>query len=637
MIINIFLFLAGYNLTIIKLNNSDIKKDSCDVEPVVSEYVVKVTSPPAEKSNSYKILAEIIAQKENSVFRTCNVGCVFYLEKNANVETINYGDFLNVECMIKEIDPPRNPAEFNYKRFMERKRVFYQGYLKYNKWKIIDKNKGNVFYHVAYEIRKTFLHKMKRAGLDRDEFSVASAIILGYDDKLEKTMKRKYSGAGAMHILCVSGLHVGIIFMFFSNILKWLIRCKHKEIYQAIILLLIIWFYAMLTGFSPSVLRASTMFSFFTIGKTIKRHTNIYNTLAASAFFLLLFDPLIIHDVGFQLSYAAVFAIVSLQPVLYKLITFNYWLPDKIWAITTVSVAAQIGTFPISIYYFHQFPNYFILTNLIVIPLSFIIIFSGLIVVIFLWWDWLSNILTILLKGLMIALNSSVVAIHEMPFSTTTGISLDVPDMILIYITMFLLYHFIVNRKFVLMKFILTGTILIFIYFSIDKYFGTKKNELIIYDINKLTAIDFINNGKNVLIADSALLRNKGKIKFHIQNNWIKRKIINTEFISMDRDTVINDIIYKENDFIIYNDHVFFLLKKDTDLSRFNDNIKVDYLIVCNSSFNKPEKVLQKIIPGEIVIASSNYSWVERKWKKEALKRRIAYYSVSDSGYYLVE
>lgn len=155
-------------------------------------------------------------------------------------------------------------------------------------------------------------------------------------------------------------------------------RTQVLRIIKLLILLLCLWSYAFITSLSPSVMRAVTMFSFIAIANVMQRQTNIYNTLAASAFLLLILEPNMVFEVGFQLSYLAVLGIVSIYPIVYPLFVFKSKWTDTLWQLNCVSIAALIATFPLGIFYFHQFPNYFLVANILVLPLIPFIIYFGL-------------------------------------------------------------------------------------------------------------------------------------------------------------------------------------------------------------------------------------------------------------------
>ena len=198
-----------------------------------------------------------------------------------------------------------------------------------------------------------------------EAIAVASTLILGYKADLSNDVLQAYSKTGTIHVLSVSGAHVAILLILLSFGFSFLDRFKYGRLIKAILIILIIWYYSLLTGFSPAVCRAAVMISMVIIGKTYSRHISILNILAISAFFLLLYDPLFITDVGFQLSYLTVLGLIVLQPIVYKWVHLENKWADKLWALCSVSIAAQVITFPLSIYYFHQFPVYFLISNFV--------------------------------------------------------------------------------------------------------------------------------------------------------------------------------------------------------------------------------------------------------------------------------
>ncbi|MFO8068205.1 MAG: ComEC/Rec2 family competence protein, partial [Bacteroidales bacterium] len=344
--------------------------------------LLQLTSPVSEKPNSFQLKAKVTSIANDSMCNSVSGNIIIYLEKCPDAEKLKYGDIIITKNDFQETRPPSNPNEFNYKRFLAYSNIHHQAYRRSDDWQFTGKNSGNHFIKATHKLRDKSLEILKSNNISGKEYAVASALVLGYREYLDDELRQGFAGAGAMHVLCVSGLHVGIIFLILNTVFGFLTKIKRGEIIKALIIILIIWLYAAITGFSPSVQRASTMFTFMAIGSSIKRKTNIYNTLAASALFLLIINPYLITKIGFQLSYLAVIGIVALQPAFYKHIIFKNKILDKAWAIITVSVAAQLATGPLGIYYFNQFPNYFILTNLAVIPLASLIIYAALFVII---------------------------------------------------------------------------------------------------------------------------------------------------------------------------------------------------------------------------------------------------------------
>ncbi len=313
---------------------------------------------------------------------------------------------------------------------------------------MIDSGFTRPIFQISYKGRQKMLEMLVSNGIAGDEFAVVSAILLGYNENLEPEFRAKYADAGALHVLCVSGLHVGIVFALIELFLTFLNRRKSTSIIRLVIILLCIWCYAFITGLSTSVQRASVMFSFLAFRQIGKYHSNPYNLLATSAFVLLLINPYIFNKIGFQLSYVAVVAIIALSNPIYSLVAIKNKFFDAIWKLLVVSYTAQVGTFPLSIYYFHQFPNYFFLTNLLIIPSVWLIIYTGIITLaVSVIWSWPAAKISFLLNLMLMALYTSVSFIDELPFSKAEFLVLYLPQVLMLYGLIILTTQFFVNRK----------------------------------------------------------------------------------------------------------------------------------------------------------------------------------------------
>jgi competence protein ComEC len=204
-------------------------------------------------------------------------------------------------AVLQEIAPPQNPGSFDYKRYMAADNVYHQGYINYYSWKTIKKPTGINIYLIADRIRNYFVNVLKNNNLSGKELAVAAALMLGQRDALDYETMQDYSGSGVIHILSVSGLHVGVIYLVINFLLGFFSKKKWQVYLKSAIIIITIWAYALLTGLSPSVSRAALMFTFITLGNMSSRYVHIINSLSISAFVLLLLDPWVITKIGFQL------------------------------------------------------------------------------------------------------------------------------------------------------------------------------------------------------------------------------------------------------------------------------------------------------------------------------------------------
>jgi competence protein ComEC len=292
-------------------------------------------------------------------------------------------------------------------------------------------------YAPARELRGKILNIYSKYGIRGNEYGVLSAMTLGDREELDKQIVKDYAAIGVIHIIVVAGLHLGIVFLGLNFFLGFLNRTAKSLLLKDFLLITLIWAYALITGLAPSICRAATMLSFFIVGKMFSKSTNTYNLLAASAFLLLCINPYMLLNIGFQLSYAAVFGIVYLHPKIYHLYDSDYWLIRKAWLITSISIAAQVFTLPLSLLYFHQFPNYFLLANLFVIPLTTGIIWMAIGLLITSYFPYVAFPIAWLLNKMIHSLNWIVDTIHQLPNALIRNIYITMLEAALLYAIIF--------------------------------------------------------------------------------------------------------------------------------------------------------------------------------------------------------
>ena len=480
--------------------------------------IVQITEAPQEKMSSIKLVGEVLQAGDKSA-----VGKVLlYLEKDSAAKALEYGDRIEVSAPFYEIKQNKNPKEFDYKRYLKIHNIHHQAYANSGSWQFQDKG-GSALLKSIYTIREWCEQKIAESGMSDQNVMVAEALILGQKDRLDKDTLRSYSSAGAMHVLAVSGLHVGIIMLIVGAVVKPIKRWRKGRILYLLIVLLSLWFYAIITGLSPSVLRSAIMFSFVVLGLELQRTTSIYQSLLVSAFVLIVLDPWVIFQVGFQLSYLAVIGIVYLQPKIYAYWYFSARVSDWIWKITSVSLAAQFATFPLGLYYFHQFPNFFLISNLLVIPLAFVILLSGISFLIFSFVPFLSELLIWIFDLLLTVLNSGVKWIEGLPHSIYWGISIQWYEVFWIYTILVGIVVWL--RLKIKSVFWLTGfsVVALFANWTYQNYLLSHENKLFVYNIKDEVAIDIFKGSENRFYCSDELFNNEQKLLFHVMHNWFYR------------------------------------------------------------------------------------------------------------------
>ena len=342
-----YLVLAGYALT--QVHQAETQKDYYrNYEADAKYYVARVYDYPTERPNSIRTVLDLEYQFGDSLpSRPVSGKVMAYFPKSDSAFALRYGDLIAIPAPVRAVTPPLNPGEFDYKAYLERKGITGQIYLKDEDWLDLQTNNANPIYAFSYRFRDILLASLQRSGLSDDEYGVAAAILLGYDDNLADEVRKNYVAAGSMHILCVSGMHVGIIYLLASFLLGFLNRKKWQKVLKQVLLLTLIWFYALIAGLSPSILRASLMLTFVIVGEMIGRKGFIINSIAASAFVLLCVNPNNLLEIGFLLSYAAVLGIVLVSWVPYLSTLVGYLVWGAVYVMNWV--VAKIESFPGSI------------------------------------------------------------------------------------------------------------------------------------------------------------------------------------------------------------------------------------------------------------------------------------------------
>jgi len=471
-----------------------------------------------------------------------------YLEQSKEASKLKYGDQIYFTSRINPIATQLNPAAFNLKGFLNNRNFHYQTYLKTSDWILQDQDQGNFL--IAFSIyTRDLLFAILQEHLPSDnELAVGAALVLGKKDLLESETRMAYANTGAMHVLAVSGLHVGLIYVGISFLLGLFPFKSSTWIWiKTLIMIAGVWFFALLTGASPSVLRAATMFNFIIVGQAMRHHPSIYNTLAASAFFLLCIQPYMLFEVGFQLSYLAVIGIIYFQGKIYGSLYIANDLGNYIWKLTSVAIAAQLVTLPISLYYFHQFPVYFWLSGLVVIPAAVIImIFAVALFAVALVIPNLAFIPGVLLYGILYMTNGLIFLISQLPGAIISGIWISPFGLILLYLIILSVVIAIEIKQF---RWLQIAAVL-FLLFSLNSSYHRikvyQKSELVFYHTNKnKTLIDVINRSVSWSIQSENLLNKE--VDFLAKNYRIKSGVQRVHTVSKDEKSSSPEFSYHDH------------------------------------------------------------------------------------------
>jgi competence protein ComEC len=479
-----------------------------------------------KKSNGHFLKTEFeikqIIRNKDTIFSNGKV--LLFIEDSVNKLKLN--DVCLINSKLTKIGNKNNPGEFNSESYWRHKKVQYIGFVRNDEHYIIGTNKKSILAYFS-QLRDLFSSILEKK-LKGDQLAVAKALILGDRSSLDGEITSKFSNAGAMHVLAVSGLHVGILVQLLSYFFAFFKRLISKN-RATILILIIVWIYAFTTGLSASVVRSAFMFSVLILANLSGRQYSNFNALAFSAIVILIWNPHFLFDIGFQLSFLAMLGIfLFYKPLSTFIVSKNKWI-QKVIEGTMVGVAAQIMTLPLTLYYFHQFPNYFILTNIGLMVFSFLVLAFGLLLFALNFLPLINNGLVFLLSISLICTLFIVDFIDKLPGSIALGFELN-SVLILIFFLLILSFHF--SRQFQLfsvIKLTLVSLFIVIVTLVTTRHKNLIKSEICFFNSNEIAfyikirekGFVFYSSDKNNLKNINYLVSNYNKLYPTNQNNYI--------------------------------------------------------------------------------------------------------------------
>lgn len=587
-----------------------------------------------EKGDRWQVRLEL-EQIEDSTqtWRGCSGRLLVYADRDS-LSTLRVGQQLILEGRISRIRPPYNPGAFDFSRYMRVQNIYFQAFCGVNDYRILTgPSSGRISLWTARQQRKGVA--VLREHLSNDEaFGVGAALILGSRSGLDEGIREAYSQTGAMHVLAVSGLHVGMVALFLGYLLRRIrLRDRNVEWLKLAVQVGGIWGFALLTGASPSVLRAAGMFTMLILGVRLRRYANIYNTLAASAFLLLCFRPFMLMELGFQLSYLAVLGIVYFQPRLYRL----WYVPSPagrwVWKLVCVSLAAQITTLPISLYYFHQFPVYFWLSGLVVVPAAMLILPVGLALVAGGKVPFLSVVLGKVLLAIISGMNEIIQLIQALPGHLIDGVWIGGITLCLLYAIVIFVVLFLEKRRRLWLYLAMLGLLTIGLQNLWLQWRAVHQRQLVFYRIYQHTAVDFIDGKESYTLSDGGLPHDKLE-RTNQYFQWSQRvKKVRRYSLETDEATAGN-WMYQAGFAQFYDLRVAVL---EGGLPILDQPIEVDYLLIRNNPDIDINTVLQNFVPRRLVFDASNHRGAIDRWKAACRRLNQPFHDLNEQGALIVD
>jgi competence protein ComEC len=618
-LIHCMLFCAGW---LCAMNYNELNNAHHFSKHQAQYLAVKVTNQPVIKNGSARFAATV-TEGMDSGKRSVLSGKLLISIKDSAAFDLNYGDVLLIPTTYTPVDPPFNPAEFNYKQYLAHQNIYHQTFLYPRQYVVVEHNTGNPVIAYSLQLRRKLVAKFNTNMHDSSAIAVASTMILGYKADLSEDVLHAYANTGTLHVLSVSGAHVAIVFILLSWALSFLDRLKHGKLVKTLLIITFIWGYALLTGFSPAVNRAALMISLIIIGNNFYRYINPLNLLAVSAFALLLYNPYYLTDVGFQLSYLAVGGLIVFQPVLYNSLQFeNKWI-DKLWSLCSVSIAAQIITFPLSVYYFHQFPVYFLLSNLFILLPVIAIMYIGLAFLLFSWVPGLSNALAYLLEKSIVIMNKGLSFIEHLPFASINKLWISKTDYLLIYGVIVLLIYFLFNRNKRLLNLSLTLLLIVSVSVAWKKIDSKAHNAITFLNLKKQRVIVFKNGSDAVVLSD--LKPTDKNYHYSIQPGLDSAEVENIKVFSF-HDNINLPYLKKNGSLVQFKSKTLLLLDSSSKYLSLQRQLKAAYVYVTHTPPISVKEIKENLNAQLLVISADNSDRYIDALKKQLFNSDKKYY-----------
>ncbi len=587
--------------------------------------LVTLQEPIVEKTKSYKALASFDSIYYYQQWIAVKGNVLLYFKRDTVKPNLQYGSQILITKNLLPIKNSGNPGGFNYEQYAAFQDIYHQVFLSSKDYQKTNVLKINWFSKWLIGSRNYLLKLLKKNIKNEKAVAVAEALLIGYRDDLDKDLVQAYSNTGVVHIIAISGLHLGMIYGLLVALFIPFKKKKFTIWLKPIIILFVLWMFSFLAGAAPSIVRSAVMFSFIIVGETIQRKSSVYNTLAASAFAMLLFNPFYLWDVGFQLSYAAVISIITFMKPISHWFYFQNKIIEKIWQLNAVTLSAQILTLPVMLYHFHQFPNLFLFTNFVAVPLSGFILYSELLLIAVAPLHNIASFVGNITNSMVVFMNQYIERLNNLSISVTDYIQISLWQAIFLMIFLVLFSLWLIHKKSKLFLISLYSFSVFITLRTIDIIKKNNQNKLIVYNVPQHKAIDIIDGNQSTFWGDSALLEDDFLQNFHLKPSRILNRIQtkNLSFIS-------SNVIQVNNKNII-------VIDKKLNLSTLPLNSNVELIIIQNNPNISFEQVAQYFNCKKFVADATNSLWKIKKWKRDCENLHLRLHSVQEQGAFIMD
>lgn len=591
--------------------------------------LARLLEPLSEKNRSFKTTASLVALIRGGHSFPVTGKILLYFRKPDTLSTaplLGYGSLVLLQSPLLPVQNTGNPGSFDYKNYCLRKQITHQSFPGPDEYRVLNQTRKAWIADGAFRARDWVLSILRHYIPGETEQGLAEALLTGYRDDLDKDLVQSYSNTGVVHIIAISGLHIGLIYWllgWMTRPLKGLTRLKWC---RPLLIITGLWGFSLLAGAQPSVLRSALMFSFMVLGRYSGRKSTVYNSLAASAFVLLCINPFWLWDPGFQLSYAAVLSIVLFMRPIYQLLFFPNKIADLAWKLNAVTIAAQVLTIPLCVYHFKQFPVYFLLSNFVAVPLSSLILLAEILLIVLSGIPVLAEGTGRLITTAIRIMNRFVRNIESIPGAVWDNLQIQIPQVLLLYLLTAGCCSWLAHRH-------RNSLIIAFISmagFSCIRSFSFlqsgRQEKILVYQVPGHSAMDFI-YGRQYFFYGDSLLEQEGSLRnFHLRPARIRYRVSAARAGGF---VLLNGNRACFNGFkILVTDTRYALPPPGRD--------SIDLLLVSSAWKTRLAVILDSFPVKRVVFDSSVPRYRTAAWKKDCTARGIPYHDVAEKGAFVM-
>lgn len=601
-------------------------------------YRLRVNDFPEVRERTFLCRVWLKERHDSLGIHPVNKQAILYFQRDSLSSRLQMGEELWVRSRISPPVSARNFDEFDYARYLIRKGISGTGFVASGHWQFSECRKekegiATVLYRLAASYRTQIENLYRRLGIEGDELAVLSALTLGDKTDLSESVRESYSVAGVSHVLALSGLHIGLLYALAFFLLRpLLLGGQSGRVLRFLLLILLLWLFAFFTGLSPSVVRSAAMFSIWALADLCGRQSFSLNTLALTAWLMLLVRPVWLFDVGFQLSFAAVLSILLFQPFLYRLCPVRHRAGTYLWGLVSVSVAAQLGTAPLVLFYFSRFSTHFLLTNLLVVPLVTLILYAAVVLLLLTPMSGLQAVAAVGLEKMLRMLNLLVRWVEQLPYASVDGIWLYPLEVAGCYLVLGAFFCYLCHRRYARL---VTALVLFAAWGAVHSFAvwtDRPRTSIVFYNVRGCPAVHCIESSGHSCIQYADSLSNRQRLRQTAANYWHHCHLYPPAEGS--RDSVGQHFFRRQQLICWHGQRVCMVTDNRWKQQRTDDGAvcRVDYLYICKGYTGQLAALTRLFLPGCVILDSSLSDYRRNRLKEECQQNHLHFISLSDEG-----